>query len=97
MEGVEINKIDLKMRLLTRHTKQIISAPYYFFGVNIGSSLHILGQYNNQDLAGLASFGLSGRKVVKGLLILLLQVFSEYATDIEQLSCSNLVIFFLLF
>lgn len=73
LDALAINGIDLRTRLLTHHTEQVITAPYYFVSVDVRAALHILGLYNNQNLAGLASLGLSGTDVVKGLSSLFIQ------------------------
>lgn len=70
LEALAINGIDLRTRLLTRHTEQVITAPYYFVNVDVREALHILGLYNNQNLAGLSSIGLGGTDVVTGLKML---------------------------
>lgn len=66
LESLAINGIDLRTRLLTRHTEQVITAPYYFVSVDVRASLHILGLYNNRNLAAFSSLGFGGRNVVHG-------------------------------
>ncbi|MPC35934.1 hypothetical protein E2C01_029373 [Portunus trituberculatus] len=80
LEATTINGIDLRSRLLTRHTQQIITAPYYFVDVDVKAALHILGFYNNRNLAGLASFGLSG---TDNFLLKSCQLFMKEKLDIE--------------
>ncbi|XP_063858526.1 uncharacterized protein LOC135099850 isoform X1 [Scylla paramamosain] len=69
LEATTINGIDLRTRLLTRHTEQTITSLYYFVDVDAKAALYILGLYNNRNLAGLASFGLSGTDVIRGNVI----------------------------
>lgn len=67
LEALAINGIDLRTRLLTRHTEQVITAPYYFVSMDVRAALHILGLYNNQNLTSLTSLGLSSKDVFQGL------------------------------
>ncbi|XP_068236280.1 uncharacterized protein [Palaemon carinicauda] len=46
----EINGLDLRKQLLTRNTKQNISAPYTFFNVVAEKDVNITGKFNDIDM-----------------------------------------------
>lgn len=58
IDVLTVNGIDLRNKLLTRHTAQTIRAPYRFVNVQTQDRVVIKGLYNGVNLNNFASMGL---------------------------------------